>query len=133
MNTQNRQPAGVPTGGQFAASVRAESDVALTQQPNPAERVTFDWEPDGSGAFTGSSSSGWGSKATIIPPDAGDGETFYWEVRQGGWTWDGREASLEAAQVSAASEANRMLSQQENEPGGFDWDADDEDDDWGGW
>lgn len=30
MSTQARQPAGVPTGGQFAATARAESGITLT-------------------------------------------------------------------------------------------------------
>lgn len=38
MSTQNRQPAGVPTGGQFATTEKTESQVVLTP-PGPAHQV----------------------------------------------------------------------------------------------
>lgn len=37
---QNRQPAGVPTGGQFTTSTRAESGVALPAPPDEAYKAT---------------------------------------------------------------------------------------------
>lgn len=42
--TPNRQPTGVPTGGQFASSRKAEADVELTDEPVGQERVV-DGEP----------------------------------------------------------------------------------------
>lgn len=40
MSTQNRQPAGVPTGGQFAATARSETGTALVQElPDKAFRA----------------------------------------------------------------------------------------------
>lgn len=40
MSTQNRQPAGIPVGGQFAASARTEPDVTLAQDlPDEAYRA----------------------------------------------------------------------------------------------
>lgn len=116
--TEHRTPAGVPTGGQFAASARAESGASLAEAAPP--RVTFDWAPDDTGSWVGSSGSGWGSRATIVPPEHGNGEDFYWEVHQNGWTWDGRTPDLEAAQGAARDEANRMLTMQEAE--GINWD-----------
>jgi hypothetical protein len=101
--------------------------------PAGAGRVTLDWDHVAAeGVYEATSTSGWGSKATIVTPDAGDGENFYWEVKQGGWTWEGRVSTLDEAKAAAQSEANRMLDQQEVEPGGFDWEAED-DDEFGDW
>lgn len=72
-------------------------------------QVHLEWVLDSSDCYTGSSSDGWGTRALIVPPEIGDGETFYWEVYQNGWTWDGREESLEQAKATAVVEANRML------------------------
>lgn len=65
-----------------------------------------------------------GADVVIVPPDDGDGETFYWEAQLNGHVWDGRCETREEAADEARSASTRMATL---DP------LDDEDDDMDGW
>ena len=125
-NTTNRVSAGVPTGGQFATTEKAEPLLAGGLMPDrllsqtelglPTEDPDLEFHTDD------------GVQVVIVPPQDGNGEDFYWELHYGGWTWDGNSDTLEDAQSEARDEAERMVWMRES--GDYD-EGEDEDD--GGW
>jgi hypothetical protein len=49
-----------------------------------------------------------GADVVIVPPDDGDGETYYWETQLNGHVWDGRCETRDEAADEARSASTRM-------------------------